>query len=199
MNADRLLECLRHYGVRYREHPGWRTRRHGTLDAHTIMVHDSVTGSMSDERAATFCLNGRSDLKGPLYECLVGKDGTAHLIANGLAWHAGTGNSARMGQARSGKMPLGAELGRPAAGTYSGNKVSHSVAMITSGAGPYTDAQTEATARVIAAYGRAEGWTAKYIGPSVIGHGEFSHRKIDPCYDMGRLRARVHALATGRG
>jgi N-acetylmuramoyl-L-alanine amidase len=199
VNPDRLLECFRQFGVRYKEHPGWRSRNHGSLDAHVIMVHDSVTGGMSDERAASFCRQGRSDLAGPLYECLVGKDGIAHLVANGMAWHAGTGNADRLTQARRGQMPLDRELGRPAAGKAGGNKMCHSVSMITYGAGPYTNEQVEATARVIAAYGRAEGWSARFVAGSTIGHGEFSSRKIDPNYDMGRLRSRVHALSTGAG
>jgi hypothetical protein len=195
-SADALLDAMRHHGVRTKEYSGWRTRRHGSLDPHVIIVHDSVTGSMSDERAANFCLAGRSDLAGPLYSCLIGKDGTAHLIAHGLTWNAGSGNGDRLAAARRGTMPLDRELGRPAAGTANGNSSGHGIAFTTYGAGPYTAEQIEAGARVIAAYGRAEGW-GNYTAGSVIGHGEFSSRKIDPALDMGQLRTRVHALSTG--
>ena len=108
MTPDALLDALRHFDVTVHEHAGWRTRSHGALKANTIVVHDSVTGSMTDEKAAEFCAAGRKDLAGPLYECLVGHDGTAHLIAYGVTWNAGMGNKARFEQAAAGKMPLDA-------------------------------------------------------------------------------------------
>lgn len=197
MTPDALLAALRHFGVRYVEHAGWRTRSHGTLDAHAVVVHDTVTGSMTDERAARFCRDGRTDLAGPLYECLVGRDGRAHLIAHGVTWHAGWGNRARYERAAGGRMPVDVELGRPAADDYSGtNERAHAVALITYGAGPYTAEQVEAGARVCAAYCRAEGW-AQYGAASMLGHSELSARKIDPQLDMGQLRTRTHALVMG--
>jgi hypothetical protein len=51
MTPDDLLAAMRHFGVNVREYDGWRTRNHGALSANVIVVHDSVTGSMSDERA----------------------------------------------------------------------------------------------------------------------------------------------------
>jgi hypothetical protein len=199
MTPDALLDALRHFNVQVHEHAGWRTRSHGTLSANVIVVHDSVTGSMSDETAANFCATGRSDLAGPLYECLVGKDGTAHLIAYGQTWNAGKGNGARFAQAAAGKMPLNMELGRPGPDDYpSANQRAHAIALITYGAGPYTAEQTEGTARVCAAYCQAEGWD-QYGATSMIGHGEFSARKIDPQFDMGHLRTRTHALVMATG
>jgi len=199
MTPDGLLDALRHFNVTVHEHAGWRTRSHGTLRANTIVVHDSVTGSMTDEKAAEFCAVGRSDLKGPLYECLVGHDGVAHLIAFGVTWNAGGGNRARFEQAAAGKMPLNARLGRPGADDYTGaNQRSHAVALVTYGHGPYSPGQDDGAARVCAAYAQAEGWD-QYGATSMIGHGEFSSRKIDPQYDMGQLRTRVHALMMGTG
>ena len=199
MTPDDLLGALRHFSVDVHEHDGWRTRSHGELRANAIVVHDSVTGSMTDERAAIFCAAGRSDLKGPLYNCLVGHDGTAHLIAFGTAWHAGTGNGMRFEQAASGKMPLNAELGRPGPDDYPGaNGRAHAVAFVTYGAGPYSPEQIEGAARVCAAYCLAEDWR-QYGATSMIGHGELSSRKIDPQLDMGLLRTRTHALVVGIG
>jgi len=199
MTPDGLLSALRHFEVPVHEHAGWRTRNHGSLNANVIVVHDSVTGSMDDERAANFCATGRSDLAGPLYECLVGQDGTAHLIAYGQSWHGGRGTRARFELAAAGKMPLPVELGRAGTDDYSGaNQRSHGVAFITYGAGPYSPEQTEAGARVCAAYCQAEGW-GQYGAASMLGHGEFTSRKIDPQMDMGLLRTRTHALVTGTG
>ena len=42
------------------------------------------------------------------------------------------------------------------------------------------------------------GW-GEFGATSMIGHGEFSSRKIDPALDMGHLRTRVHALMMGTG
>jgi hypothetical protein len=199
MTPDGLLSALRHFDVTVHEHAGWRTRSHGALTANVILVHDSVTGSMSDERAAEFCAAGRSDLAGPLYECLVGKDGVAHLIAYGQTYNAGKGNGARFAQAAAGKMPLDRELGKPGTDDYlAANQRAHAVALITYGAGPYSPAQTDAAARVCAAYCRAEGW-GEYGATSMIGHGEFSSRKIDPQFDMGQLRTHAHNLVMDTG
>lgn len=200
MNPDQLLSALRKFTVRVHEHDGWRSRSHGALSAHVIVVHDSVTGSMSDERAANFCATGRSDLAGPLYECLIGKDGTAHLIANGVTWNAGRGNAARLALARRGQMPLGTELARPGPDdTGAANGMSHGLALVTYGAGPYTSEQVDAGYRVVAAYCQAEGWGPADGAGSVIGHGEYSARKVDPELNMGTLRTRVHALLSGGG
>lgn len=201
MTPDDLLGAMDHFGVHVKEYPGWRTRNHddelGPLHANVLVVHDSVTGSMSDERAANFCILGRSDLAGPLYSCLVGRDGTAHLIAHGTTYNAGRGNANRFVQATRGLMPLDFELGRPSPDDYdSGNQRAHGIAFTTYGAGPYTAEQVEAGARVCAAYCRAEGW-GEYGAASMIGHGEFSARKIDPQLDMGQLRTRTHALVMG--
>jgi hypothetical protein len=200
LTPDQLLSALRHFDVRIHEHSGWRTRSHGTLNARSIMVHDSVTGSMDDERAANFCAAGRSDLKGPLYEALIGRDGVCHLIAHGVTWNAGKGNAARLTQARKGQMPLDRELGRPASDDTSiANREVHGLAFVTAGAGPYTDVQRAAGARVVAAYAKAEGWTPRGGAGSVIGHGEYSRRKVDPQLDMGDLRRKVEAALSGGG
>jgi hypothetical protein len=199
MTPDALLSALRHFDVTVHEHAGWRTRSHGTLTANVIVVHDSVTGSMSDETAANFCAAGRSDLAGPLYECLVGHDGTAHLIAFGQTYNAGKTNRARIELAAAGRMPLDRELGQPPPDDYlAANQRAHAVALVTYGHGAYSPQQTEAAARVCAAYCRAEGWD-QYGATSMIGHGEASARKIDPEFDMGGLRTRTHALVMDTG
>jgi LysM domain/N-acetylmuramoyl-L-alanine amidase len=197
---DQLLNALRAFGVQVHEHSGWRTRRHGAIDAKALMIHDSVTGSMSDERAAQFCQDGRSDLKGPLYSCMIGQDGQAHLIAHGMTWNAGKGNLSRLNQARSGTMPLGHELGRPSTdNTSTANSIVHGIAYTTAGAGPYSSKQLLAGHRVVAAYCRAEGWSPNGGAGSVIGHGEYSTRKVDPALDMGDLRRQVQKLLAGGG
>jgi hypothetical protein len=200
VTPDQLLDALRHFDVRVHEHSGWRTRRHGALNGKVIVVHDSVTGSMSDERAAQFCADGRSDLKGPLYECLIGQDGAAHLIAFGLTWNAGRGNAARLAQATRGQMPLDRELARPTSDNTGGaNSIAHGIAYTTAGAGPYSGAQAAAGQRVIAAYCKAEGWSPRGGAGSVIGHGEYSSRKVDPKLDMGTLRTQVERVLSGGG
>lgn len=198
MTPDGLLSALRHFDVQVHEHAGWRTRNHGPLSpARILAVHDSVTGHMTDDQAAEFCAAGRSDLAGPLYEVMVGQDGAAHLIANGVSWNAGKTNQSRFEQAAAGLMPLGAELGRPAADDYlSANQHAHAVAFTTYGSGPYSGAQMETGARICAAYIRAESWEP-FGATSMIGHGELSSRKIDPQLSMGALRTRVHQLEMG--
>jgi hypothetical protein len=198
MNPNQLVDALRHFGVRIKEYPGWRSLdRPGTFDPHVLLIHDTVTGSMSDQRAAEFCQEGRSSLAGPLYSTLIGRDGTVHLIGFGKSNNAGRGNEERFRLAWQGRMPLDRELGRPDPDDYSdANAYCHGIAFTTYGAGPYTPEQIETGGRVCAAYYKAEGW-GKWGAGSTLGHGEFSSRKIDPFLDMGILRSRANAIVLG--
>lgn len=196
MDTAKLMAAFHKFNVEVIEYAGWSRRSHGVLDGRVTMVHDSVTGHMSANRAANFCITGHPTLKGPLYECLIDMDGKAHLIANGITWNAGKGDDDRLQQALRALMPLDRELGLPDENNVNGNSISHGVAMVTYGAGPYTANQIEVCARVCAAYGFAEGW-GKFTAGSTIGHGEFSRRKIDPFANMGQIRTRINSLILG--
>lgn len=187
---DRFVATLRDLDVPVNIYLGAEDRRvPGSFDPRAIAVHDSVTGSMSDDRAAQYCRDGRSDLPGPLYETLLGQDGRLRVVAWGRTNNSGRTNRARSDMAVQGRMPHDRELGVPPADDFgNSNNLNRGFAFITSGAGPYSDAQRTNGPKVIAAYVHSHGWSADSGIGSVIGHGELTRRKRDPDLDMGWLR-----------
>ena len=83
-----LADVLRAEGVDLVEYPGWRSRGHGDFkDIRGVMVHH--TGS--DNTSAASIAEGRPDLRGPLSQLHIARDGTVTIVAVGVAWHAGVG------------------------------------------------------------------------------------------------------------
>lgn len=83
-----LADVLRAEGLDPVEYSGWRDRGHGDFkDIRGVMVHH--TGS--DNATAASIANGRPDLRGPLSQLHIARDGTVTVVAVGVAWHAGVG------------------------------------------------------------------------------------------------------------
>lgn len=88
-----LADVLRSEGLTVFEAAGWQTR--GVEFSHAI---DGVVGhhTASNRKSGNFpsfsiVITGRPDLKGPLCELLLGRDGSWYVIASGIANHAGKG------------------------------------------------------------------------------------------------------------
>lgn len=83
-----IADVLRAEGVKLVEYPGWQNRGHGDFkDIRGVMVHH--TGS--DNTSAASIAEGRPDLRGPLSQLHIARDGTVTIVAVGVAWHAGVG------------------------------------------------------------------------------------------------------------
>lgn len=83
----RLLElprALARFGVPYVEVPGWQGRGSGSLNGQVAVGHH-VGGAPG----LITVINGRSDLPGPLAQVNEDLDGVAHIVASGIANHAG--------------------------------------------------------------------------------------------------------------
>lgn len=195
-----LIAALRRRAVPYTEYAGWGTRNTGRpFTPLAITLHDSVTGAMSDDRAAEFCRDGRTNLAGPLYTALLGRDGVLRLIGWGTTNNSGSTVRARVELAKAGDMPLDRELPTPTAADdyFATNQQHHGVAYVTEAAGPYTDLQRQRMPQVLAAFCECEGWSPEGGAGSVIGHGEATRRKSDPALDMGDVRRQVLAALRG--
>lgn len=194
MTADQLTAQLRRWGVSFTEHPGWRTNNragHGAWGpVNGSMVHHTASGD--GVGIVELCYSGRADLPGPLCHGVVHKDGTVTLVGNGRANHAGAGAlnvySAVLDEIR---------VPAPGADTVDGNAHFYGWECVNLGTGkdPWPDVQLEAMVRVQAAVCEFHGWGAQ----SVIGHLEWTTRKIDPRgFTMVSMRALVAAhLAAG--
>lgn len=101
MYATNLAAVCRSAGLKVVETPGWETRGHGPLSAvKTIVCHHTAGPSAAADPSPFPSLrivrdgrfNQRTqtwDLKGPLCNLGLGRDGTVYTVAAGLAYHAG--------------------------------------------------------------------------------------------------------------
>jgi peptidoglycan hydrolase-like protein with peptidoglycan-binding domain len=187
LSAEQLLTVLRAEGVHVVEHAGWRThnRNHkgpwGPMNG--IVIHHTAGRS-----SLGLCYEGTEDLPGPLCHTHLAKDGTATMIGNGRANHAGTfaknAYDAVVAESSTHPRPDSSE-------PVDGNRHFYGIEIENLGDGrdPYPTVQYEAAVQWATAICRAHGWTAE----SVIGHAEGTRRKIDPSFPMGTFREHVAA------
>jgi N-acetylmuramoyl-L-alanine amidase len=173
-----LATVIRASGMNVVEVAGWQSRNHGSLaDVKSIICHHTAGSATGNYPSLNVVTNGRTDLRGPLAQLGLGRDGTVYVISNGVAWHAGaTINDSVWGNSHS--------IGIEAENT---------------GTQPWPDVQVNAYAKLIAVL-------CKHYGlgiDRVKGHKEICYpagRKIDPAGlpgDMNGLRGRVQAFLSG--
>lgn len=185
-----LLQALKMAGVDVRPEPHWETRTSAAnFKPVGIMLHH--TAGRGD---GTFKVvrDGRPDLKGPLAHLCPRKDGRVHLLTGGVAHHAGKGDTAALERVKQGKPPAA----RPGADATGGNSFFYGIEIENLGDGtdPYPAEQIDAVVSSCVAICQRHGWTANHV----IGHKEWTKRKIDPSFDMGAFRSRL-AVALGQG
>ncbi|WP_405408899.1 holin [Streptomyces decoyicus] len=190
LSSSALVKALRAEGVNVVEHPGWRSHNragHGPWGpVHGVVIHHTVTTGTA--ASVDICWDGYNDLPGPLCHGVVDKEGTVHLVGNGRANHAGTGDDdvlrAVIAEDYDEAPP------RPNENNTDGNRYFYGFECINLGDGkdPWPTKQLEAIERLSAAICRVHGWTAR----SVIGHREWTDTKVDPRgFAMPDLRARI--------
>ena len=89
-----IPEVLRDAGLVVVEYPGWenRTTRASGLTVNAVICHHTATGpNVSNTAGARLLANGRSDLKGPLSQLGLDRDGHFWMIAAGRCNHNGYG------------------------------------------------------------------------------------------------------------
>lgn len=155
-----IADRLRAKGLVVVEIDGWQTRGSDSFNPKGAVDHHTVGGPLGNAPSLKICINGRSDLPGPLCNVLVGRDNTCYVIAAGRANHAGTGGWAGL----------------------SGNSSVYGVERENVGYGdrePWRPDQTDTAARVLAALIEKVG-----SDPSrVCEHKEWTSRKID-CHSI---------------
>ncbi|MFF2650397.1 N-acetylmuramoyl-L-alanine amidase [Streptomyces sp. NPDC058045] len=187
LSADRMVAALSLEGVHVAEHAGWRTHNRNSKGAwgpvNGILIHHTA-GSNS----LGIVWSGRSDLPGPLAHTHLAKNGTATMVGNGRANHAGPAAvnafTAVLNESETHPRPSNAS------GTVDGNARLYGIEIENLGNGrdPYPAVQYQAAVRWAAAICRAHGWSAN----SVVGHKETSvEGKVDPSFLMDTFRADV--------
>ncbi|WP_200303737.1 peptidoglycan-binding protein [Streptomyces adelaidensis] len=190
LSAAAFEAALRAEGVKLKEYAGWSTHNRNAVGAwgpaQGVMLHHTA-GSNS----VALCRTGMADLPGPLCVAVIAKDGTVHLVGYGRTNHAGRGSTSAYNAVRNGTtLPS-----RPGADATDGNThfYGFEIENLGNGRDPYPDAQLAAVEKVAAAVCRAHGWAAS----RVIGHKEWTTRKIDPTFSMASMRTRIAKRLTG--
>jgi hypothetical protein len=168
-----LADVLRDAGVTVVEHDGWKTRGASTIKPKGIVCHHTAGPARGDAPSLNVCINGRSDLPGPLCHIVLARSGTAHVIAAGRANHAGIGGW-------HGLVGNSSVIGIEAENTGRGE--------------PWPAVQVASYVTICAAICRHLGLGAEMV----CGHKEWTPRKIDPYgIEMKDFRKRVAAQLKG--
>jgi hypothetical protein len=168
-----LADALRAEGLDVREVPGWKTRGRPFTFVGTegVLEHHTASNPASGPRPALRTVtDGRSDLPGPLCQLLIDRIGIVWVIAAGYANHGGWGGPWR-------SVPLD-----------SANKYMVGIEIENNGLGePYSKATMlaarKATVAILKHQKRDQSW--------VLGHKEWTSRKINPSFDMNKFRRDV--------
>lgn len=183
-----LLTDLRMAGLNMVGIAGWETHsRPYSFDPIGIINHHTAgTNSIG------IIVKGRKGLPGPLSQFLVDKDGTINLVSQGYCNHAGRGVGEVLERMRNNQPPLG---NAPSGGTNFANRYTWGIEIenLGNGSDPYPAEQMAAVVALNVALCRFNEW-----GPNqVIGHKEWTARKVDPSFDMFALRGAVASALQG--
>ncbi|MFD4438976.1 N-acetylmuramoyl-L-alanine amidase [Nocardia sp. NPDC058519] len=166
-----LADVLRAEGVQVVEYPDWRERGHGDFRSVWGVICHHTGGSNTPPREIA---EGFAHLPGPLSQIHLGKDGTATVVAVGVAWHAGMGEYPGLPEDNANWHTIGIEAAN-------------------NGTEGWAPAQYQAYVRCCAAIVRRLGYGAD----RVIGHKEWAgakQGKWDPGQmDMAKFRRDVQA------
>jgi hypothetical protein len=166
--------------------PGWETNAASRYSFNPIgvMLHHTASNrntgrTMPSRDIVQF---GRKDLKGPLSQFLIGRDGAILLIAGGRCHHAGRGQTSVLNASMDDVLPPdngeGAYDARKIGSFKGGNKYWVGIEIENDGIGePYSDEVIDATIRTCAVLCQLHKWNPL---TRVIMHREWTKRKIDP-------------------
>lgn len=178
-----LAALLHDAGLTVNEIGDWRNRqRPGGFGPVGVIVHHTA-----GTKSLNVIVNGRSDLPGPLANLHMPKDGTVNLVSDGRCNHAGTGAQKVLDRVRHDLAPLGTAAACGYIDGPVGNGLFYGIEAENLGDGrdPWPLEQVNSVAQACAALCRNHGWTEN----RVIGHLEWTRRKIDPRgFLMGALR-----------
>lgn len=185
MQISWLADVLTEAGVEVVEEGDWLNRSAGSsFDPIGVLWHHTaatVTSPDNPHPALDICINGRSDLPGPLCQALVDYNGVFHLISANRANHAGeSGGSGPIPAGDGNTLMVGWEI------DYAGDQSGTGGPEQEMSQARY-DASVKATAAVLSKLGNDASYARGHRETSTSG-------KIDPSYiDLDAMRADVAA------
>lgn len=173
-----LAEVLEAEGLKVAEVPGWKSRGLGEMgQVLGILCHHTAGPKSGNMPSLGLIRDGRPDLRGPLSQLGLGRDGTFYVIAAGRANHAGPGIWQGASQGNLNFIGIEAEnQGVPG--------------------DPWPAIQVDAYQRGVAAILRHLGLDESRCA----GHKEYAlpkGRKVDPSFDMAAFRVAVGKVLRG--
>lgn len=184
LTPDEISTALLAEGVKAGYVGGWVTHNRNHKGAwgpvHGVMIHHTAGFN-----SLHLCVKGTADLPGPLCHAHLSKAGLLTVISSGRANHAGPGSEAVL-KAVIDEVALPSKMTKD---SIDGNARFYGLEIENRGNGddPYPGAQYDQAVRWAAALCRAHGWNER----SVIGHKEWTKRKIDPSFSMALFRKSV--------
>ncbi|MBC9728858.1 peptidoglycan-binding protein [Streptomyces sp. TRM68367] len=195
MSASKLVEILREEGLTVHEVRNWRRHNRNTKGPwgpiNGVMIHHTATSGT--QASVDICYNGYAALPGPLCHGVIDKKGHVHLVGNGRANHAGSGDSDVLrAVVNESKLPPDNEADTDGNSRFYGFECVN----LGNGRDPWPEAQLEAIEKAAAAICRHYGWSER----SVIGHKEWQPGKPDPRgFTMDGMRRRIAQRLKGGG
>ena len=180
--------------------PGRTLTPAGVMEHHTASFRDQ--GDAPSLGTVQRGRGGSKPVPGPLSNLLTTRTGRVHVITDGSANHSGAGNSAALARMRNKQTPFDLPPGTDDDhGHISNETIGNEIE--NDGGGdpryrndpePHSAHQLEIVDLVAAALCDVFG-----IDPAsrLVGHKEWTSRKIDPLFDMAAHRTRVAALIAG--
>ena len=89
-----IANRLRGAGLQVKEVDGWRSRGDAVLSPKGLVTHHTAGPRDGETPTLSICINGRSDLRGPLCNVYLSRSGVWYVVASGRANHAGLGGHA---------------------------------------------------------------------------------------------------------
>jgi peptidoglycan hydrolase-like protein with peptidoglycan-binding domain len=175
-----LPDVLLKEGLKVSMVDGWEFRGLGDMgEVRGVICHHTATVGLKDKNMPTLktLIDGRSDLRGPLAQLGLGRDGTYYVVAPGRCQHAGQG--AWHGETLGNTHFIGIEAENSGLPTDSWPTIQ-------------MQAYQHGVAAILRQLKRDESWCA--------GHKEWAlphGRKNDPLFDMVGFRKVVSAILTG--
>ena len=173
---------LRDIPVKVNELLGWDEKSvPGPFDPVGIMVHHTAGAVTGNAPSLPVCINGRAGLPGPIVQLLIGRDGIVHVISAGRCNHAGMGSMEVLRRVRRGEPPTGDAAVLQLADSVGGN--GHFIGIEVEHTGKASEQYTgEAMRSLLAVLAHL----CKELGikpAQIIGHREWTRRKVDPVYN----------------
>lgn len=185
-SAAQFVALLEQWNIPFQLNDGWEIRSHNDKqpprDLEFIVIHHTGDDA-PDDKDLSVLINGRTDLPGPIATVGISDDGVVHPVSLGTSYQAGEGSSAVLHAIQAGGNPP-----PPGPDDTNGNPISWGWETMYSGLHAPTGAAYQTLATLTAAVCWLFGWYAN----RVIGHKEWTKRKIDPGYiNMWSFRSEV--------